>query len=49
MLTRFREGGTSLILIWWAFTLSGGLLIVIAVLLARLFNPVSRRPWRCWR
>lgn len=41
VLMRFREGGSSLIMIWWAFTMSGGLLIVIAVLLARLFNPVA--------
>lgn len=41
VLARFREGGSSLILIWWAFTLSGALLIVIAVLVARLFGRVA--------
>jgi len=41
VLSRFRDGGTSLILMWWAFALSGGLLIVIAVLLARLFDRVA--------
>ncbi len=34
ILERFRAGGPGLILLWWAFTLSGLLLIVSAVLLA---------------
>jgi hypothetical protein len=35
ILARFREGGSSLILIWWAFTISGGLLIASVILLFR--------------
>jgi hypothetical protein len=38
ILTRFREGGSSLILAWWAFMASGGLLIVVAVLVTRLLS-----------
>jgi Domain of unknown function (DUF4386) len=35
ILARFREGGSELILIWWAFTASGGLLVASVVLLFR--------------
>jgi Domain of unknown function (DUF4386) len=34
ILTRVREGGSSLVLTWWAFAISGGLLIVVATLLS---------------
>jgi hypothetical protein len=34
VLARFRTGGASLILTWWAFMASGGLLIAAAVLLS---------------
>jgi hypothetical protein len=36
---RVRAGGSSLILTWWAFMASGGLLIAGAVLLSRVFAP----------
>jgi Domain of unknown function (DUF4386) len=36
ILERFRAGGPSLILTWWAFMASGGLLVAIAVELSRL-------------
>jgi len=36
ILARFREGGSSLVLIWWAFTLSGGLLIASVILVFRV-------------
>jgi hypothetical protein len=35
ILQRFREGGSSLILLWWAFMLSGLLMIGAAVLLSQ--------------
>lgn len=35
ILERFRAGGSSLILLWWAFMLSGLLMIVAAVLLSQ--------------
>lgn len=35
VLRRFREGGTSLVLIWWAFAMSALLLAPLVVLLAR--------------
>ena len=35
ILERFRAGGSSLILLWWAFMLSGLLLIAVAVLLGQ--------------
>lgn len=35
ILARFRDGGASLILVWWAFTLSGGLFVLSVVLLFR--------------
>lgn len=35
ILERFKEGGSSLILVWWAFMLSGLLLIGAAVLLSQ--------------
>ncbi len=34
VLTRFREGGTSLVLIWWAFAMSALVLAPLVVLLA---------------
>jgi hypothetical protein len=34
VLERFREGGSSLILTWWAFMTSGGLLVASAVLVS---------------
>jgi hypothetical protein len=34
VLTRFREGGTSLVLVWWAFAMSALLLAPLVVLLA---------------
>jgi len=34
VLARFREGGTALVLIWWAFMLTGVLLAPVVVLLA---------------
>lgn len=34
ILERFRQGGSSLILLWWAFTLSGLLMIGAVVLLS---------------
>lgn len=39
ILARFRAGGSSLILVWWAFMASGGLLIAAAVLLSRVLGP----------
>jgi uncharacterized protein DUF4386 len=36
ILARFRAGGPSLILTWWAFMASGGLLVASAVLLSRV-------------
>jgi hypothetical protein len=39
ILTRFRAGGSALILTWWAFMASGGLLVVSAVLLSRVLDP----------
>jgi hypothetical protein len=38
ILERFRAGGSSLILLWWAFMLSGLLLIVGAVLLGQVLG-----------
>jgi hypothetical protein len=38
ILDRFRKGGSSLILIWWAFTVSGGLLVVSVVLVSRVLG-----------
>ena len=38
ILERFREGGSSLILLWWAFMLSGLLMIGAAVLLAQVLG-----------
>jgi hypothetical protein len=38
ILARFRSGGSSLILTWWAFTASGGLLIAAAVMLSRVLG-----------
>ena len=35
ILERFREGGSSLILLWWAFMLSGLLMVAAAVLLSQ--------------
>lgn len=34
VLARFREGGTALVLIWWAFMLTAVLLAPVVVLLA---------------
>jgi hypothetical protein len=42
ILARFRAGGSSLILTWWAFMASGGLLIASAVMLSLVL--VSRAP-----
>ncbi len=39
ILVRFRAGGSTLILTWWAFMASGGLLAVSVVLLARVLGP----------
>ncbi len=39
ILQRFRAGGAGLILLWWAFMLSGLLLIVGAVLLGEVLGP----------
>jgi hypothetical protein len=39
ILERFRAGGSGLILLWWAFTLSGVLLIVSAVVLGIVLSP----------
>ena len=39
ILERFRAGGSSLILTWWAFMLSGALLIASVVLLSRVLAP----------
>jgi hypothetical protein len=39
VLARFKAGGSSLILAWWAFMASGGLLIAAAVLLSRVLAP----------
>jgi hypothetical protein len=41
ILDRFRAGGSSLVLIWWAFTVSGGLLVVSVVLLSRVLGEDS--------
>ena len=38
ILERFRAGGSGLILLWWAFMLSGVQLIVAAVLLGQVFG-----------
>jgi hypothetical protein len=38
ILERFRAGGSGLILLWWAFMLSGVLLIVAAVLLGQVLE-----------
>lgn len=38
ILARFRAGGSSLILTWWAFMASGGLLIAAAVLLSQVLG-----------
>ena len=38
ILDRFRAGGSSLVVLWWAFTLSGLLLIVGAVLLGQVLG-----------
>ena len=38
ILERFRAGGSSLILLWWAFMLSGLLFIVAVVLLGQAFG-----------
>jgi hypothetical protein len=35
VLARFRDGGTSLVLLWWAFSLTAVLLAPLAVLLSR--------------
>ena len=39
ILARFRAGGSSLILVWWAFMASGGLLLASVVLLDRALGP----------
>ncbi len=39
ILVRFRAGGPSLILAWWAFMASGGLFLVSVVLLDRALGP----------
>jgi hypothetical protein len=39
ILARFRAGGSSLILVWWAFMASGGLFLVSVVLLDRALGP----------
>jgi hypothetical protein len=39
ILARFRAGGSPLILTWWAFMASGGLLVAVAVLLSRVLGP----------
>ena len=41
ILARFRGGGSSLILTWWAFMASGALLLASVVLLARVLAPGS--------
>ena len=38
ILTRFRAGGTRLILVWWGFMLSGVLLVPGAILLAQVMS-----------
>ena len=38
VLARFREGGTALILLWWAFTLTAVLLAPLAVLLSHAIS-----------
>ena len=38
ILERFRAGGSSLIILWWVFMLSGLLLIAVAVLLGQVFG-----------
>lgn len=38
ILSAFREGGPSLILMWWAFMASGGLFVAAAVLLSRVLG-----------
>ena len=38
ILDRFRAGGSSLIILWWAFMLSGLLLIAVAVLLGQVLG-----------
>ena len=35
VLARFRAGGTSLVLTWWAFALTAGLMVPLVVLLSR--------------
>jgi hypothetical protein len=42
VLRRYREGGTSLILIWWAFALSAVLLAPVVVLLAGELGDADR-------
>jgi hypothetical protein len=42
VLERFRAGGTSLILIWWAFALSAVLFAALAVLLAIAVDDADR-------
>lgn len=38
ILSRFRAGGSALILLWWAFMASGGLLIAASVLLSQVLG-----------
>src|SRR4051794_22621895 len=42
VLERFRAGGTSLVLIWWAFALSAVLFAALAVLLALAVDDADR-------
>jgi hypothetical protein len=44
ILDRFRAGGSSLILLWWAFTLSGLLLIAAVVLLGQALGSAGIVP-----
>lgn len=42
ILSRFRAGGSGLILIWWAFAASGGLFVAAAVLLSIVLFPQAK-------
>ena len=46
VLSRFRDGGSGLILTWWAFMLSGLLLIPTIVAVGKVVVPHRRRPDR---
>jgi len=38
VLERFRQGGSGLVLLWWAFAMTAVLLVPLAVLLARVLE-----------